>query len=138
MERPDIIYQLAEGLDRLNRRIGRQWGPLSRSQWAVMRRLSKGPVPVGLLAERLEISTAGATRMLDKLEEAGFVMRIRHAEDQRQVSAKLTPAGDQALLQAREAYVRRLQELAAELSAEELAAWVSLMDRMAPSHPSCR
>jgi DNA-binding MarR family transcriptional regulator len=126
------IAQLADSLDRLERRLGRQWGPLTRSQWALMTRLVQGPVPVGSLADRLQISTAGTTRMLDKLEGLGYVTRQRHADDQRQVSAVLTEAGHAALAAARTAYTARLAELTAPLSDEELGTWLAILERVAP------
>lgn len=130
--RDELLERLADGLDRLDRRLGRQWGPLTRSQWALMSRLRRGPLAVGVLADRLRISTAGTTRMLDKLEHAGYVRRVRGTEDLRQVAAELTPEGADALRQAREAYAQRLGELTAALADEELAAWCGLVERAAP------
>jgi DNA-binding MarR family transcriptional regulator len=131
--REHVLEQLADSLDRLERRLGRQWGPLTRSQWALMNRLLCGPVPVGSLADRLQISTAGTTRMLDKLEGLGYVERQRHADDLRQVSAVLTEAGRTALQAARAAYHERLGELTADLTLEELSVWQALVDKVAPS-----
>jgi DNA-binding MarR family transcriptional regulator len=127
-----LIAQLADSLDRLERRLGRQWGPLTRSQWALLNRLVRGPVPVGTLADRLQISTAGTTRMLDKLEGLGFVVRQRHSDDLRQVSAALTDAGREALEAARAVYSARLAELAATLSEEDLLTWLRILDTVAP------
>lgn len=131
-DRGALLRRMAESLDRLTRRLGRDWGPLTHSQWAMLRRLLDGPVLVGALAERLDISTAGATRMLDKLEQAGFVARSRASDDLRQVAASLTDAGRVAVQAAFSAHVARLGELAASLSAAELAEWLTLLERMAP------
>lgn len=133
MERSETLVSLAAALDRLNRRLGRQWGPLSRAQWAVIRSLAKGPVPVGALANRLEVSTAGITRMLDKLEEAGFITRFRHTEDLRLVSAAVTETGLQALDLARQAYVARLQILTEALTVKQLGDLLEVLEQLAPS-----
>lgn len=131
-DRDALLRRMAESLDRLTRRLGRHWGPLTHSQWAMLRRLLDGPVLVGALAERLDISTAGATRMLDKLEQSGFVARSRTTDDLRQVAASLTDAGRIAVQEAFTAHVARLGELAASLSSAELAEWLTLLERMAP------
>jgi DNA-binding MarR family transcriptional regulator len=130
--RDDLIDRLADSLDRLERRLGREWGPLTKSQWALLNRLRKGPVPVGTLAERLRISTAGTTRMLDKLEALGYVVRQRHADDLRQVSAALTESGQRAVDAARAVYTERLRELTAPLSDARLAEWLEILDAVAP------
>ncbi len=131
-DRDALLRRMAESLDRLTRRLGRDWGPLTHSQWAMLRRLLDGPVLVGELAERLDISTAGATRMLDKLEVAGFVSRTRATDDLRQVAASLTPSGRQAVQEAFTAHVARLATLAQALPSAELAAWLVVLERMAP------
>jgi len=132
MERAELLKQAALGIDRLNRRLGREWGPLTRAQWALLRRLTDGPVPVGLLAQRLDISTAGATRMLDKLEECGYVTRQRHEGDMRQVSACLTAKGREALEEAWAAYLSRLAALLEPIADAELAQWLDTLGRLAP------
>ena len=131
-DRDALLRRMAESLDRLTRRLGREWGPLTHSQWAMLRRLLDGPVLVGALAERLDISTAGATRMLDKLELAGFVSRSRATDDLRQVAASLTPSGRQAVQEAFTVHVARLATLAEALPSTELAAWLVVLERMAP------
>jgi DNA-binding MarR family transcriptional regulator len=134
--RDELLERLADGLDRLDRRLGRQWGPLTRSQWALMTRLRWGALPVGLLADRLRISTAGTTRMLDKLERAGYIRRVRSTEDLRQVSAELTDEGRAQLQEARRAYCLRLGELTEGFADTEMEAWCRLVERAAPPrHP---
>jgi DNA-binding MarR family transcriptional regulator len=131
-ERDRLLRRMAESLDRLTRRLGREWGPLTHSQWAMLRRLLDGPVLVGVLAERLDISTAGATRMLDKLEECGYVGRHRQEGDMRQVSACLTKKGETALKEAWQAYLDRLAEMLVPVSDEDLARWLDILNQLAP------
>jgi len=133
VDRDQLLRDVALGLDRLNRRLGREWGPLTRAQWALVRRLVDGPVPVGLLAQRLDISTAGATRMLDKLEECGYVKRERQEGDLRQVSASLTDKGREALREAWTVYLERIQEAVEPLSDDDLERWYRILAAMAPT-----
>jgi DNA-binding MarR family transcriptional regulator len=55
-----------------------------------------GPT-VGYLADQLLIRHHSAVGLLDRLEEHGFVQRIRGEEDRRQVRVRMTPAGSKKL-----------------------------------------
>ena len=48
------------------------------------------PSTAGELGERLALSNAAATRTVDRLEGAGYVERVRDAEDRRRVGLRLT------------------------------------------------
>ena len=49
------------------------------------------------LAEMLDVSFSAATGLIDRIEERGFVERIRVPEDRRVVLVRITPAGRQML-----------------------------------------
>src|SRR5690349_17062831 len=48
-----------------------------------------GPVPMSRLADLLDISVSNATGLVDRLEERGWVERVRDREDRRVVTAQL-------------------------------------------------
>ncbi len=52
-----------------------------------------GEVMLSELARRVYLSKAGMTKMVDRLEKAGQVERVRPGVDRRVTSAKLTTAG---------------------------------------------
>lgn len=58
-----------------------------------------GRLKMGELADRVLVSRSGLTRMVDRLEAAGYLRREHCAEDRRAVYAVMTDAG----LEAREA-----------------------------------
>ena len=114
-QRPhDATATIARALDVWNNRLGRQFGPLSRPQRRALRTLhelssAKPPVRVSDLAERLGVTSAGATRMLSKLEDFGYINRVRVPEgDQREVFVALTASGAQALSAANAVYFDRV------------------------------
>ncbi len=109
----DEAASIAHALDMLNARMGRQFGPLSRPQRRMLRLLSAdAPVRVGDLGERLGLTTAGTTRMLDKLESMGYAARSRSdRSDQRQVYVTLTATGASALHEAEEVFLERMRTL---------------------------
>jgi DNA-binding MarR family transcriptional regulator len=49
------------------------------------------PMTAGALAEELALTTGAITTLLDRLEQVGFVRRIRDLEDRRRVQVELTP-----------------------------------------------
>jgi DNA-binding MarR family transcriptional regulator len=50
-------------------------------------------LPTLAIRDRMIEEAAGITRLLDKLETAGFVMRERSTPDRRQVLCQITPSG---------------------------------------------
>ena len=112
------LTSIAYALDDWYTRLGRQFGPLSRPQRRMLRLLSiDSPVRVGDLAVQLGLTTAGTTRMLDKLEAMGYAARSRTAQhDQRQVYVSLTFPGAIALRDAEGVFLERIQASLKNLS----------------------
>ncbi|MEV0096455.1 MarR family transcriptional regulator [Streptomyces sp. NPDC050738] len=54
--------------------------------------LEDAPVTTGRVAELTGLTTGSATRLVDRLERAGYVTRQRDAEDRRKVLVVLEPA----------------------------------------------
>ncbi|HEX4108214.1 MAG TPA: MarR family transcriptional regulator [Solirubrobacteraceae bacterium] len=51
----------------------------------------EGPLTAGHLAEACGLTTGAMTTALDRLEDAGYVRRVRDAGDRRRVLVELTP-----------------------------------------------
>lgn len=64
-----------------------------RSDALVLRRLRRGPVPVGRLAGTLGISRQAARKVVDGLERRGFAATERDAADARRLNVVLTTMG---------------------------------------------
>src|SRR5260370_1902525 len=80
------------------------------------------------LGEQLGLTTAGTTRMVDKLEALGYASRSRTAQhDQRQVYVTLTLAGASALQEAERAFLERMHVLLSNLSQQERATLAHLL-----------
>jgi len=50
-----------------------------------------GPITAGELARHLGLTAGGATGVIDRLEERGWVRRVRDAHDRRKVIVELVP-----------------------------------------------
>ena len=112
------MTSIAYALDEWYTCLGRQFGPLSRPQRRMLRLLKVDtPVRVGDLGVELGLTTAGTTRMLDKLEAMGYAKRSRTDQrDQRQVYVTLTLPGAIALRDAEGVFLERIQASLKNLS----------------------
>ena len=132
----DDVVTIAQALERWNTYLGRQFGPLSRPQQRALRLLTdrqaqQEQVRVGDLAEPLGVTTAGITRMLDTLEGLGYITRSRTPNtDQREVYVTLTDAGAQALQEANQVLLERVQMLIERLDAGERGELVALLRKL--------
>jgi DNA-binding MarR family transcriptional regulator len=63
------------------------------------------------LALKILSSKSGLTRVVDRMEEAGYVVRERPAGDRRVIEVALTEAGREAMLRARRFHRHAIQQL---------------------------
>ena len=71
---------------------------VSMSQLHVMSMLDRhGDMPMSRLAEMIDISLSNATGLVDRMEERGFVERLRVPGDRRVVLVRLTESGRKLL-----------------------------------------
>jgi DNA-binding MarR family transcriptional regulator len=83
------------------------------------------------LAEELLLTASGVTRLLDGLEEAGYVERAACSTDRRVVYAVLTDAGREKLEAASESHLAETRALFEErFSREELVRLAELLGRL--------
>jgi DNA-binding MarR family transcriptional regulator len=94
-----------------------------------------GPVTAGQLAQLMGLTTGAVTRMVDRLEEAGYVRRERDTADRRRVTVTPLP---ERLGEVGRYYLSIGQawgDLLAPYGDEELALFVDLLSR---GHPITR
>jgi DNA-binding MarR family transcriptional regulator len=94
-----------------------------------------GPVTAGQLAQLTGLTTGAVTRMVDRLEQAGFVRRERDTADRRRVTVVPLP---ERLGEIGRLYVsigRAWSDILAPYSDEQLAMFVDLLSR---GHPVTR
>lgn len=131
---PPVSGDLAHALDIWYTRLGRQYGPLSRPQRRVLRLVADcGRLRVSELAERLDVTTAGATRMVDRLEELAYVTRSRvpaGSGDGREVHVALTEAGSHALAEADATFTAHVRATLAPLTPDECAQLATLLSKI--------
>jgi DNA-binding MarR family transcriptional regulator len=107
---------------------------LSLSEYEVLLRLARAPDQrlkrVELVNEVL-LTASGITRLLDRLQRAGYVAKAACASDARVSYAVLTPVGAARLRAASASHVEQIRALlGAEFSEEELDRLAELLTRL--------
>jgi DNA-binding MarR family transcriptional regulator len=83
------------------------------------------------LAERILYSKSGFTRVVDRLEEAGFVRRVRPENDRRSILVVLTEQGREKLEQARRSHRHSIeQHFASHLSDADVKALGRALEKL--------
>lgn len=100
--------------------------------WAV-KRSPTGRPRMSELAEWLTLSRGGITKLVDRLQGAGYLERVSCAEDRRSLRAALTPAGERMLEEMREVYETELARHLSTLSADEAVLVASALGKVTGS-----
>lgn len=111
---------------RLTRQLMDRWAEthgLSEGRLHVLWQLLAAParrLPLGELAEQLDVTPRNVTGLIDHLERDGLVERIDDPDDRRSTHARLTLAGAKRLAGMRGEGLRWQMKIASGLSIEEL------------------
>jgi DNA-binding MarR family transcriptional regulator len=101
---------------------------ISMTQLHVMHLLERhGELAMSHLAETLDVSVSAATGLVDRVEERGFVERIRVPSDRRIVLVRITTAGRQMLEDVEVLRVGIIRQVLDELDDAQLAGVASAM-----------
>jgi len=122
----DVARLMRSAFDRRVRRLG-----LTRSQWQVLSLLHRRPgLSQSELAEMLEVERATAGRMIDRLEQKGWLVRRRDPADRRAWRLHLT--GEAEAVQAEMGVIAAgmIDEAMAPLDEEEREALTAMMERV--------
>jgi DNA-binding MarR family transcriptional regulator len=86
---------------------------------SAVKRSPTGRPRMSELADWLTLSRGGITKLVDRLQEAGYLERVSCAQDRRSLQAELTPAGEKILGEMRAVYEAELLRHLSGLSAQE-------------------
>ncbi|TQK28848.1 MarR family transcriptional regulator [Arthrobacter sp. SLBN-53] len=112
-------------------RFRRPDSPVSLSQLSALATLAKeGPITPGTLAARERVRPPSMTRVIASLVDLGFVDRIAHPDDRRQVLVSVSQAGMELIEAERRASREWLQQRLDELTADERATLLAAADLM--------
>lgn len=92
--------------------------------------LHKGPLPVNVIGEKVELTTGSITTAVDRMEAKWLVVRKNHPEDCRVRIVELTPKGRRLIEKAYSQHEIIMERAMKHLSREERALLVDLLKRL--------
>jgi DNA-binding MarR family transcriptional regulator len=103
---------------------------LSRTEAGLLLTLLDGPKRITDLAETEALAQPSVTKLVDKLQQRGFVMRERSVDDGRVVLVSISPEGREQVEASRIQVQDLMRETVEELSDGELADLVAASETM--------
>lgn len=100
---------------------------------SAVQRSPNGRPRMSELAEWLTLTRGGITKLVDRLQEAGYVERVSCSEDRRALQAELTPAGQRMLEQMEAVHDVELERYLVGLSHEEAQLIVQALQKVVGS-----
>jgi MarR family transcriptional regulator, 2-MHQ and catechol-resistance regulon repressor len=134
--------RLVEVEGRLERRLGADLEArcgLPHAWFEVLVRLARsenGQLTMGALAEQVTLTTGGVTRLVDRMDAAGYVERLPCPTDRRVAFAAITDTGRKKLAEASEVHSANLREVFSGFSSRELGLLDRLLDRLRAVPPA--
>jgi DNA-binding MarR family transcriptional regulator len=87
-----------------------------------------GEMPMSRLADMLDVSDSNASGVVDRLEERGYIERIRVPDDRRVVHVRTTEAGRQMLAEAEVLKDEMVEKVLDRLDASQLERLAQAVD----------
>ncbi len=120
----------------VHRRLARVLEPsgVTVAQYNVLRILrgaGQGGLATLAIRDRMIAEAAGITRLLDKLERSGHVVRDRHASDRRQVVCRITESGRLLLVALEVPVDSATDDVLCALSSADQSRLASLLESLA-------
>jgi DNA-binding MarR family transcriptional regulator len=104
---------------------------LSFVQWVVLMKLREGAaLTASDLCREMRHDNGALTRLLDQLEERGYVERERSQEDRRVVELQLTATGRRKVAELQTLVVDRLNNALGDFSKAEFAEFTRLLNKL--------
>lgn len=98
----------------------------------LMAQLERHPegLRMGELSRRMMVTGGNVTGITDQLEREGLVLRVPDPQDRRASAVRLTPAGRSAFAAMAAVHERWIDEMLADIPAEDKAALIALLASM--------
>ncbi|MCP2341746.1 MarR family winged helix-turn-helix transcriptional regulator [Actinomadura rupiterrae] len=94
----------------------------------------RGPLPVGAISAELDLPSASATRLVDRLERGGYVRRTRSAQDRRAVIVEPVEDGMAGYYEAAMTSQRHLEKVAEHFGPEQAAVMLEMFTHVAAAY----
>ena len=126
-----LLPRISRGMRRSQDRAAPQSRtPLGPRHVAALEQLREGPLTVGTLAARLDLTLSTVSGVLADLDRAGFIVRHADAADRRRTIVQITPAKNALIEQWLDGAAQPLARVLDRLDPQERAAFLKAMDML--------
>ena len=129
----DLVRTLSDGFKRWNRLAERNLlvVELTLAELRALRMLSElGPCSMVMLAKEQSMTAPGMTIVIDNLEEAGFVRRVRSDADRRTINVAITGKGGEKLRRALKVHDKFIERTTRQVTSQEMDSFLSVLTRI--------
>lgn len=92
-ETMESLRRILKSLQDYSQSVLSHFGVTSPQLWVLKTLAQDGDLTLGDLSKRMSVHPSTITRVVDRLEKKGYVIRIRNQRDRRLVKVQLTPKG---------------------------------------------
>jgi MarR family transcriptional regulator, 2-MHQ and catechol-resistance regulon repressor len=96
--------------------------------------LHKGPLPVNVIGEKVELTTGSITTAVDRMEAKWLVVRKNHSEDRRIRLVELTSKGRRLIEKAYAQHEVDMERAMKHFSREDRSALIDLLKQLGKQH----
>ena len=108
---------------------------LNPSELWVLRLLSEvGPCSMAELAKEQRMTAPGMTIVVDKLEDAGLVRRVRSDADRRMINVAITGKGGERLKRAKKLHDQFIERATHGLTSQEVNSFLTTLNKLTSAY----
>ncbi|MGY1619553.1 MarR family winged helix-turn-helix transcriptional regulator [Geodermatophilus sp. SYSU D00691] len=124
-----LLHETSEAMTRLAQRLAEESGthPTDLTAVSVLARRADRPLTVSELSREMGLSRAATTSLVDRLEQAGHVQRVRSEGDRRQIHLQVTETAHTAADAVLGDFLARTRAALADYTDDELATAARLL-----------
>lgn len=118
-----LLWDVAAGLRELEAEMARASGthPTDLAAISMLSRRHPEAFTIGELGDELGVTKTAATSIVDRLERAGHVRRVRDTRDRRRVHVEVTATAEAVAEQVLSDHLRRIRAALADYTPDEVA-----------------
>ncbi len=132
-----VLWKAAKSIERLDHASIAETG-LQLSEFAIMEvLLHKGPLPINTIGQKVLLTSGSMTAAVNRLENKGYVTRVRDVEDGRCFLVHLSAKGQRLIEQAFRQHVENLEKVASVLTDHERDELVRLLKKIGCKAQQC-
>jgi MarR family 2-MHQ and catechol resistance regulon transcriptional repressor len=125
-----VLWRAAKSIESVDHASIAETG-LQLSEFGIMETLlNKGPLPINIIGQKVLLTSGSMTAAVNRLENKGYVRRVRDEKDGRRFQVHLTAKGKSVIEQAYIQHMQNLEKAASVLTQQERDELVRLLKKL--------